>query len=78
MVTDSRRIRLIRAYLGDSSAEFAKRCGVSTVTITNWEKGRKKPGLIAGTTLAKIIKQAKLILLPSGYPVPISDVTFDE
>lgn len=78
MTDEATRIRIIRAYTGEQAGDFAARLGVSRQSLTEWEAGRSVPGLRAGKALAKVLKDAKLILLPSGYPVPISDVTFEE
>ena len=70
MVTDAQRIRVIRAYMGLESQVFADKLGVSRVTLTAWEAGRSVPGLRGGAALAKVMKKAKLVLRPDGYPVP--------
>ena len=69
-IPESTRIRLIHAYLGIPSREFAKKLGISSTTLTDWERGRSIPGLRGGKALARLMKRAGLELTPDGYPVP--------
>lgn len=41
---NGREIKEIRTMLFLSQAEFAKKLGVKTGTVSNWENGRNKPG----------------------------------
>ena len=45
---DAARIKLLRIRLGETQAEFAKRCGVNQNTINSWETGAHKPQFVHG------------------------------
>ena len=70
MISESTRIRVMHAFIGCSSREFAKKLGISSTTLTDWERGRSIPGLRGGKALARLMKRAGLELTPEGYPVP--------
>lgn len=74
MVDDATRIRVIRALLGIDSRTFAARLNVSCGTITGWEKGRATPQRENRKILAEICQSAGIAFLPSGCPVPMSDL----
>ena len=74
MVDDAQRIRVIRAILGMSSADFAARVGVTPGVITHWEKGRYGPQRKSRIALAEICQKERIAFLPSGMPVPVEDV----
>lgn len=42
-VPDRVDVKRVRAKLGMSQATFAKRFGISTATLRNWEQGRRAP-----------------------------------
>lgn len=71
--TDAQRIRVIRAYLGMTSAAFAARLAISAGTLTAWERGRSAPQGRKRDTLAALCQESGLALLPSGFPVPLVD-----
>jgi len=43
----AKSIRRARERLGLSQEEFARRLGVSRVTVTRWENGKRRPSRIA-------------------------------
>jgi len=52
-------IRTARLTMGLSQPAFAKRLGVSTGSIRNWEQGRTSPGtLAADEAVAKVIAES--------------------
>lgn len=73
MTPESTRIRVIRAYLGMTSAAFAARLGISAGTLTAWERGRSAPRGSKRDTLAALCQESGLALLPSGFPAPLVD-----
>ena len=73
MNPESTRIRVIRAYLGMTSAAFAARLGISPSTLWTWERGRSAPQGRKRDTLAALCQESGLALLPSGFPVPLVD-----
>lgn len=48
------QIRAIRARLGENTATFGARVGVSGRTIENWEQGRRQPSASARRWLAQL------------------------
>lgn len=46
-----KNLKVFRAIYGDTQTDLAKKIGVSTVTIVNWEKGRNFPKI---ETIGKI------------------------
>jgi DNA-binding XRE family transcriptional regulator len=70
MIDEATRVRTIHAFTGLNSTAFAAKLGVSPNTLTNWEKAKTVPGIRGCKALAKVMKKAKLVLLPSGMPVP--------
>jgi transcriptional regulator with XRE-family HTH domain len=73
VIDDAIRIRVIRALLGISGKELARRVGVTQGVVTGWEKGRSAPRTQSRTALAKICQEHKIMFLPSGFPVPAED-----
>ncbi len=69
MISESQRVRTIRAIMGPSSTAFAAKLGVSPNTLTNWEKSKTVPGIRGCKALARVMKKAKLVLGPGGMPV---------
>ena len=74
VVDDSARIRVIRALVGLDSRSFAKKMGVSPQTVTSWEKGRCTPQREKRKELAAFCQKEGICFLPSGCPVPASDL----
>jgi DNA-binding transcriptional regulator YiaG len=72
-INDSTRIRVIRALIGMSSKDFAERIGVSSWTMTAYERGRSAPQGKKRDELAKLCQEHGLAFLPSGMPVSFSD-----
>ena len=72
-ITDSQRIRVIRAIIGMDSKTFAAELSVSAGTLTSWEKGRSTPQPQKRHQLAKLCQRHGLMFMPSGFPVPASD-----
>lgn len=71
MISHATRIRIIRAYTGLGSQEFADNLGASRTSLTAWEAGRTVPSLPNCKALAKVMKKAGLVLRKDGYPVPV-------
>lgn len=72
-ISDSQRIRVIRAIIGMDSKTFAAELCVSAGTLTAWEKGRSTPQPQKRHELAKLCQKHGLCFMPSGFPVPASD-----
>jgi len=74
IIDDAARIRVIRAILGFDSKTFCEKIGISPGTLTAWEKGRATPQREKRKTLAELCQAAGLCFLPSGMPIPQSDL----
>jgi transcriptional regulator with XRE-family HTH domain len=72
-IDSSAQIRVIRAFLGMSSRDFAARLGVSTATLTAYEHGRTAPQGSRRQVLAELCRERDIGLLPSGMPVPFAE-----
>jgi ribosome-binding protein aMBF1 (putative translation factor) len=70
VITDAVRIRVIRALLGISSKDLARRVGVTQGVVTGWEKGRYCPQRKNRAALAQICEDAKIMFMPNGMPCP--------
>ena len=73
-ISDGTRIRVIRAMLGHTSKQFCTIIGVTAGTLTAWEKGRAEPQRETRKVLAKLCQDNGLCFLPSGFPIPVSDM----
>ena len=65
---------MIRAMVGMESRVFAETLGVSVGTVTAWEKGRSTPQREKRKELAQFCQDKGIMFLPSGCPVPASDL----
>jgi DNA-binding transcriptional regulator YiaG len=74
VIDDAARIRVIRAILGMDSKTFSSRVGISPGTCTAWEKGRASPQRDNRKVLAELCQSSGIAFLPSGMPVPMSDL----
>lgn len=74
MIDDAARVRVIRAILGITMREFAKRVGVRPMSISDWEKGRSRPQSQFRDRMALIAQEHKIGFTPSGMPIPFADV----
>ena len=72
-ITDSQRIRVIRAIIGMDSKTFAAELSVSAGTLTAWEKGRSTPQPQKRHELAKLCQKHGLGFTPTGFPMPMDD-----
>ena len=73
-VDDAARIRVIRALTGMDSKSFCEMLHISSGTLTSWEKGRATPQREKRKELAQFCQKLGLAFLPSGMPVPASDL----
>ena len=73
-LSDAMRVRVIRALLGMTSKQFAQKIGVSATTLTSWEKGRNTPQAHIRPRISDLCQEHGIAALPSGMPVPASDV----
>jgi transcriptional regulator with XRE-family HTH domain len=74
VIDDAIRIKVIRALLGISGKELAKRIGVTPGVVTGWEKRRFAPQRRSRAALAQICQENKICFLPSGMPCPAEDL----
>jgi DNA-binding transcriptional regulator YiaG len=74
VIDDSTRIRVIIALAGMDCRTFAKTMGVSAGTVTSWTKGRCTPQRKKRKELAAFCQKKGIAFLPSGCPVPASDL----
>lgn len=56
---DKEAIRELRRQLGLSQEAFARRIGVSVLTVRRWEKGSSKPSPLALAKIEEVIKELK-------------------
>jgi len=73
-ITEAKRIKIVRAMLAVSTQDFANRLQVFPLTICAWEHGRTSPNRDARAKLALIYAKEGIAFLPSGMPVPVSDL----
>lgn len=73
MIDDAARVRVIRAILGITMREFARRVGVRPVSVADWERGRSRPQSQFRDRMAVLVQENGLAFLPSGMPVPAKD-----
>jgi DNA-binding transcriptional regulator YiaG len=52
-------IKAIRKELGLSKSEFARRVGVSFITVSRWERGISEPSPMAKVNIEKLMKEVK-------------------
>ncbi len=74
IIDDAARVRIVRAILGIESREFAAKLGISAGTMTSWERGRSTTQREKRKVLAAICQENSICFLPSGMPVPHSDL----
>jgi DNA-binding transcriptional regulator YiaG len=74
LLDDHVRVRVIRALLGMSSKKFAETVGVCAGTVCDWEHGRATPQAGVRPRISKLCQEHGIAALPSGMPVPASDV----
>lgn len=73
-IDDSVRVRIIRLLLGIKSKELAARLGITAGALSSWETGRHCPQREKRKLLADICQKEGICFMPSGYPVPMSDL----
>jgi putative transcriptional regulator len=56
---DKEAIRELRRKLGLSQEAFARRIGVSVLTVRRWEKGSSKPSPLAMARIEEITQRIK-------------------
>ena len=66
LTTFGKNLKFLRTQKGISQEEFAKRLGVSSRTVQNWECGKKIPDS-KREILAKIAGQTPSMLKPQSY-----------
>lgn len=74
IIDDAARVRVILAILGWESRELAAKIGVTPSTMSNWVKGRSTPQREKRAALAQLCQMRGICFLPSGMPVPQSDL----
>ena len=58
MIIRKETIRRIRKKLNLTQVQFAKRVGVTSITVSRWERGHQKPWLIHSKKLGKLYRKA--------------------
>ena len=71
MVSEAMRCRVIRAILGWSARQLARKCDVTPYTVWNWEAGRSVPSITSRKALAEICHEHRIAIRPDGFPVVI-------
>jgi predicted ATPase/DNA-binding CsgD family transcriptional regulator/DNA-binding XRE family transcriptional regulator/predicted negative regulator of RcsB-dependent stress response len=73
------RLRLLRARLGLSQEQLARRLGVSFATVNRWETGRSQPSARASAAIAELEASASRGQRPAGEQtarLPIAQSSF--
>ena len=52
------RVRALRLRLGETQAEFAARLGTTQQTVSEWERGARRPRRMARRLLALVAEQS--------------------
>ena len=52
------RVRALRGYLGETQAAFADRLGTNQQTVSEWERGARRPRRMAQRLLQLVAEQA--------------------
>jgi transcriptional regulator with XRE-family HTH domain len=74
MISEAKRIRIIRAILGWETRELAAKVGVTPGTVTGWEHGRSVPQRAPRMALNEICRLQGIAIMPSGYPMLTDDL----
>ncbi|MGH3289570.1 MAG: ATP-binding protein, partial [Streptosporangiaceae bacterium] len=69
-VSFAARLRLLRARLGLSQEQLARRLGVSFATVNRWEAGRSRPSARAAAAIAELEASASRGLRPGPAQEP--------
>ena len=70
LIDDATKVRVIRALVGMTSADFAKYLGVRVDTITQWEHGRHTPSRVHARHMLALCHERGIAILPCGMPIP--------
>lgn len=70
LIDDATRIRVIRALVGMTTAQFAQRLAVRPDAVTQWEHGRLSPRTANQQRLRELCCERGIAILPCGMPVP--------
>lgn len=73
-MTPARQIRIIRFLVEMSAVQFAQEIGFKASSVCEWEHGRTTPGPKAWARIMDLCRQREIGFLPSGMPVPMSDL----
>lgn len=74
IISEGKRIRIVRVMLGLNSSQFADKIGVQVSTLSLWENGHSSPARDRRERLAELCQSSGIAFLPSGFPIPISDL----
>ena len=74
MISESARVRIIRALLGINSKTFAAKLGVDAQTVSNWERGKSVPAGRGREALGELCGKAGITFTATGLPVPVSEM----
>lgn len=75
MVIDSAaQIRIVRAMFGMTAIEFARKLGVSSASVANWESGRNLPQRAQRERFHALCRESGVAFLASGMPIPAQDM----
>jgi predicted ATPase/DNA-binding CsgD family transcriptional regulator len=80
-LSPAERLRLLRARLGLSQEQLARRLSVSFATVNRWEAGRSRPAARAAAAIAELEASASRAPEPAGQPkrtsgLPIAQSSF--
>ena len=80
-LSSAERLRLLRARLGLSQEQLARRLSVSFATVNRWEAGRSRPAARAAAAIAGLEASASRAPEPAGEPerttgLPIAQSSF--
>jgi transcriptional regulator with XRE-family HTH domain len=64
--TAGRRVRALRRHFGDTQAAFADRLGTNQQTVSEWERGARRPRRMAQRLLHLVAEQAAFYRTAAG------------
>lgn len=67
---DGERVRELRAALGDSQHAFAQRLGTRQQTVSEWERGARRPRRMAQRLLALLAEEHGVYAVAPEPPPP--------
>ena len=68
MISEAKRVRIIRTLVGMNAKTFAAKLGVDAQTVSNWENGRRVPAGRGRKALGELCVAEGITFTESGMP----------